>query len=785
MLLVALIGCALSASSAFAQTATPPVAESSTDVPYPSGAEGDAVVVLELMVEKDGSVSTVEVIEGQEPFAEHARTAALAWKFRPAERDGVATAARVRARVEFRKPVEDTPEVQEVQDGGAASPAPTAAAPPEKPVEVNVQGKRREIGQTTMTAADVEQMPGAFGDAFRAVEALPGVTPTMSGLPYFFVRGAPPNNNGYFLDGIRVPFLFHIGLGPGVIHPGLLDRVDFYPGGAPASYGGFTGGIIAGQTREPALRAHGAASVRLVDAGALVESPFGNGRGSALVAGRYGYPGPILSAFSEIRLGYWDYQSRVTWQLGNHDTIGLFAFGGHDYLAHVEPDSGATVEDLVSDFHRLDLRHDHVWRDGRVRVAATLGYDLAGSDPTYLTNKSAAVRLEAEQQLSSTLRARVGADARIERYGFRREAPPESNREVVPSNADPPRLNVTTASWADVVWRMAPRVEIVPGMRLTMFDSARESSEVGAPRVRTTVPALDPRLGTRVVLAPKLAWLSNLGLAHQYPVLRVGGLPAPVAAGAGFPEGVSQLQTTLHQSQGIELGLPEEIVLTVTGFSAQSWGITDLTASCVQIEQPSGPVGPAPPPISPYYCPSNSPVKGHAHGIELLVRRPLSKRLGGWISYTLSRSVREAHFLDFDGSEHVVTVPSEFDRTHVLNAVVAYDLGRRWRVGTRFVLYSGAPYSRLSGSLPVPPYNSERDPPFFRADLRLEKRWRLGKEAFLTFVFEVQNATLSKETNTLGMDCEGNGDENGYTTECRRGTVGPITIPSVGLEAVF
>jgi hypothetical protein len=111
-------------------------------------------------------------------------------------------------------------------------------------------------------------------------------------------------------------------------------------------------------------------------------------------------------------------------------------------------------------------------------------------------------------------------------------------------------------------------------------------------------------------------------------------LPAPVAAGACFPEDISQLQTTLHQSQGMELGLPEDIVLTVTGFSAHSWGITDLTASCVQIEEPSGPPpGPGPPPLRPYFCPNNAPVKGHAHGIELLVRRPLSKRLGGWITW--------------------------------------------------------------------------------------------------------------------------------------------------------
>ena len=57
------------------------------------------------------------------------------------------------------------------------------------------------------------------------------------------VRGAPPNDNGYFLDGIRVPQLFHIGLGPGVIHPQLIDRIDFYPGVAPARFGGFTGGL--------------------------------------------------------------------------------------------------------------------------------------------------------------------------------------------------------------------------------------------------------------------------------------------------------------------------------------------------------------------------------------------------------------------------------------------------------------------------------------------------------------------------------------------------------------
>jgi hypothetical protein len=41
----------------------PPVAQGSTDVPYPEGADGDAAVVLELVVEKDGSVARATVLE--------------------------------------------------------------------------------------------------------------------------------------------------------------------------------------------------------------------------------------------------------------------------------------------------------------------------------------------------------------------------------------------------------------------------------------------------------------------------------------------------------------------------------------------------------------------------------------------------------------------------------------------------------------------------------------------------------------------------------------------------
>jgi hypothetical protein len=78
------------------------------------------------------------------------------------------------------------------------------------------------------------------------VEVLPGVASVLSGLPYYYVRGASPGSVGYFIDGVRVPLLFHVGPGPSVISPGLVERVDLFPGSFPARFGRYSGAIFAG-----------------------------------------------------------------------------------------------------------------------------------------------------------------------------------------------------------------------------------------------------------------------------------------------------------------------------------------------------------------------------------------------------------------------------------------------------------------------------------------------------------------------------------------------------------
>ena len=225
-----------------AAAVTAPRALTTPPAPYPEGARGNAEVVLELEIAEDGTVTRTTVREGTAPFAEAARTTAERWRFEAATRGGIPVRVRVLARLSFAEPPPPEPAATAPPASEPAQVAPLSRASPPEPepetVELTVVGREREeLGSIHIPKHEARQIPGAFADPFRVVEVLPGVAPILSGLPYFFVRGAPPGDVGYYIDGIRVPILFHVGAGPSVIAPALIDRVDLFPSAYPARFG--------------------------------------------------------------------------------------------------------------------------------------------------------------------------------------------------------------------------------------------------------------------------------------------------------------------------------------------------------------------------------------------------------------------------------------------------------------------------------------------------------------------------------------------------------------------
>lgn len=757
-------------------TLAPPRLVSDGAVPYPDGANGDATVLLTLTVNPDGTVRSAVPANDTPPFSDAAAHAALEWHYQPATRGSQRVAARIRVEVVFHSPA---------RAHAMTRPAPPVTAigvQPSGQEEVLVRGAHEDPSLTaSLTRAEVRQIPGAFGDPFRALEIMPGVTPILSGLPFFYIRGAPPGDVGYFLDGIRVPYLFHVGVGPSVIHPALIDRVDLYPGGYPARFGRFSGGIVSGEASAPADELHGEYNARLFDAGVFAETPFDGGRGTALLGGRYSYTGLLLSLLSPSTvLSYWDYEGRLTYDLTPRDRVGVFVFGADDFLG--EKKNGNTQTLFGTQFHRVDLRYDKRLAEGKVHSGVTLGEDLTEIGPReFVRDRLVGAHVEAERRFSPAALVRAGADTQADVYDVLFDAAGNADEAALAKNL-PSRTDVSAGVRGDVVLSPTRGLEITPGLRFDFFVSKG-----------STALAVDPRLSARARVTDRVRVLWSMGIAHQPPAFVI---PVPGFQPGGLEGG---LQTAAQESLGLEWDLRGGTTATATLFHNAFFDMSDAlslsqtqTSACPPGSTPSGAVS-----RSCTAVPTQGPVpgagnvragandgtiggtnetvdaleartNGTAYGLELFVKRRLSDHFGGFVSYTLSRSTR-VH----DGRQFTAA----FNRTHVLNVAGAYDLGRNWRAGARVTFYTGLP------KVPDRFDASTRLAPFFRLDVRLEKRWTLGQsqsqgqsqKKWVSFVAEWLNVTFS--TEEVGTSCTLQG--------CQGTTTGPITIPSLGVEGGF
>jgi len=539
-------------------------------------------------------------LSGDAPFDVIATASSKDWQFEPATRAGVAIAVKIRFAVHFEPPAsEPAPQPNEP----AGPPQSAAPARGQKPAtysgtqEIFVIGKREPI-RHTLGHADVHDLPGAFGDPYRAIEALPGVVPIASGLPYFYVRGAPPGNVGYFFDGIPVPYLYHFAAGPGVLQPAFVDHVDLYPGAYPARYGRFAGAIVAGEMTEPGYRFHGEASVRLIDSGAMVEAPFAGGRGSVMVGGRFSYTGLVISLVApDVSVGYWDYQARARYDLSPKDIVEIFGFGSGDYSTFTDEnivvdDDGslrterheATLVDIG--FHRLDLRWDHRLEQGNWRNALMFGRDRTGFADGQINVYDYMVGLRSEywKQLDPRMKLRAGADLLFEslKQEFTdssvkngsgvtdgNDAIEERDRnqeDAARLGFDKGRKDFSWGMYADLVWDVAPRLQITPGLRADLFVSGQRAAL-----------GIDPRITAEYTLSKKLKVVHGLALVHQTPSF-IGPIP-------GFkPSLAGGLQKALQHSAGVNYELPAGFSSSLALFHSAFFDMTDLI-SLLQLEQ--------------------------------------------------------------------------------------------------------------------------------------------------------------------------------------------------------
>ncbi len=601
--------------------------------------------------------------------------------------------------------------------------------------QTTVRATRAELQQVPVSAAEARQAPGTGGDPLRVIGLLPGVLQIAWPASLYVVRGANPGNTGFFLDGIRVPELFHLALPRSVIHPYLIEGVEFYPGGGPANYGPYVSGIMAARTAAPpADRVHASADVTVYDAGAIATAPWDAGRGTVAVAARYSYTGALFSALSlNTLLRYGDYQLRVDHPLAGGQAT-LFAFGSLDDVGWTNPDANA-MEYGALQFHRLDLRWRRTLGGGRLLAGVTFGIDWANStlydSPIRERALSVAPRLIYTRALGAWAEAEVGASA--EAQSFQSHVPMFQRKQ---SDLARSRKALSQAAYATLILRLGRRWVVSPALRADLFS---EQS--------TTQGFLEPRLDVLFQLSDAVSLRANGGRFAQMP-----SLPVSVAGFEAFALADLGAQTSVGGSLGAQARLPWRLSLNVTGYY-QRLRVTDVRN--IDITNPD--------PTAADFLVSRL---GRAYGLEVLLRRADAGRLFGWVAYTLSWSQR------YDDTG--VLGRSDWDERHILNVVSGYRIGAATTVGVGFHLNTG----RWAPVIDSPVGAYQQLPLYYQVDLRAERRFVFDRFV-LDLYADFENVTLNPEVLQL---------ESASTPSSPmavRQDVLKIILPTVGVHAQF
>ena len=584
--------------------------------------------------------------------------------------------------------------------------------------------------QVRLADEELTQTPGTLGDPFRAIESLPGVATIAWPAPIYAVRGSNPGNTGFFLDGIRVPALFHFALGPSVVHPYFFDNLEFFPGGYPARFGRYAAGIVTADTRAPAPdRIHASVDVRLFDAGAMISAPLPGGNGSVAVAGRYSYTAELVSLLNQdIHLDYWDYQLRADRRFGPLQ-LTLLAFGSNDTLIPKQADSPREV-DLR--FHRVSLRAVAPLLGGRLQGSLAFGSDHSRAPvediyPITVDAVSVAPRLAYLHSFAPADFA-IGFDGELSRY-----------EPVIVSNLHPPsdwdfgqrRDAILLAGYASATVRAGGRLKLTPELRL-------DSYEVSGARARD----LAPRLAARIALRDDTAITVAGGRFTQLP-----SLPLQIPGAEAFGLRLLGLQTAWQASLGGETSHFAALELGVTGY-VQRYALTDL-----RDPRPSNPD-----PLADDFLIKRDAL---SYGVELLARRPLTNRLHGWLSYTLSNNLRS-----YGGG---AVGPSDWDQRHIANLVVGYRTGQN-TFGGRAHFNTGRPYVYYDAGAG----HFQRLPAFYQVDLRVDHR--VFFDTFLLNVYvELVNASLTRQVYAVTQSPTGDVEERSFR----------VVLPSIGVRGEF
>ncbi|MBK8164500.1 MAG: TonB-dependent receptor [bacterium] len=640
--------------------------------------------------------------------------------------------------------------------------------------EIVVFGDRpeQEVTRVSLSALEVQTLPGTGGDAIRSVQALPGVArPTMADPGAVIVRGSGNYDTRFLLDGIDIPLLFHFGGVKSTYNSLGLGGVDLYPGGFGVRYGGCIGGLVEVKGRPARANGwHTTVDAGLLDASVHAEGPLGRGLG-LMVTARRSFIGELAEAAladnDDVRLAvapwYADAVARLDWEAHPDHRLFLTFFGARDRLSLVTPNantgspevSEATDEvELDLSFSRYILGYDaQLGRRVRNELRASAGRDrnsghllgefrFDGRGPVFSLRDDLAVTWR------PWLVSRVGTDLIYSEYDY------EVKLAGYPASRLTDKEFSDLGTYAGLDLRPLPSLLVSPGVRHDYYHHLDKS---------------------RTGLRASLRWDYGEGRVLTASAGDYNQAPRPIGQSTDPVYGNPDLPPTTarHLTLGHEWRFDRGWSLKVEGY----YNTQDDVPAFADTNDVN-------------FLPD---ARARMYGLELLLRRDQRDGFRGWLACSVGRSERQFARDPGDGINWSpgTWLAHDVDQPVHLEATGTWDLGRGWSFGSRLQFVTGVPVTPLlsytagqfefdgdtGNYVPVEgAYLSDRVEPYVRVDLRVDWEMVRGSTVWSLYL-DLQNANYfaynSPEGYTYNYD---------YS---ERSPYGWIFLPSLGARVEF
>ncbi len=544
--------------------------------------------------------------------------------------------------------------------------------------EVYIRGnKRPDVSRKSFAGTEAARAT-ASGDPAQVTKTLPGVQTSTFGND-IAIRGSGPNDSQYFIDNFVVFDVFHSIGGISVLPDQLIDEVDFYAGGFGPQYGNATGGVIILRTKNEVpeypktefrinLPFYSALyHERPIDDASFVATSF-----------RYSYLQYVLPYFIPKDAGatvvpyFGDIHTLYHKNYESDGYFKLLAMGSQDGLEAVfnyedaASSEGKSTIDIYQGFATLGAeRYKPLGSGWSLTMSPQIYYNRADNEIfddklkwDFLVYRA---HTEFKKKLSKKEFIYLGLDPGYATFSTDIVIPaptddPFFDFEEAPRKVSKRRRDFGYASaWAAVDKQLGSLI-LTPGLRY-YYDGYLKKTNV-----------VDPRLAGRYEFSDDQKLKAAFGLYSK--------APEGYESDSIFGNPDLNYEKSVHYVLGLESRWNEK------------WE-TDLQLYYKRIFDKV---------VSDRETAYSNDGSARSKGVELFIRRNLTDRAFGWLSYTYSQTEERNNDSESWRS-------AEFDQTHVAVLTGSYRLTATWDFGSKLKYQTGNTYTPISDSV----YNATLD----------------------------------------------------------------------------